>query len=806
MPDIFDQLTRDFPQQEGDIFDQTAPDSDESSSSRGASSISAPRSPVAAQSTTSAATNPAPGSTAFAPQPSSQGQKAGAPTLGPLAAPGSALPNVAPAVRAQSVSARNNPPVPRPPARQTIAPPIQQQNRVIQQPQAPPTKQAPASASKAMQQPNWLYIAKHPEIPEYRSLYSLALSHLSPEEKREIVNTRIAAYPENQPEELEPIIEPEMGVQMGTRDVGPRAQAAMEQHSPVPQSAMPALATAKKYAVDPFEEMAAAGGDVGKEMLVGGAAAMTEGTSVPQPGDAVDPESGLPLPNPEDYTAEKQEKFRRDYPRTAGILAGIGEFAGSTVADPRSWPLLFAGPEVAGERFLSRGASPTLSRVATAVATAQTGVGAAQQAAHIHEIWNRRDIPLDEKYEAIAGLILNAITITEGVRDAIHGEPGPQALDPRLVAEINAMGDEAKRQVFSHMEQKVAREQASQSGTQTQKLPSHARRSSGPVTTQQARTSAGNSHNVPAMGHGMTAESPAVRRVKAEARPVRGQDPTVKVKQEPPAVQAALTQPPAPVRREEASHIGQSDPQSGRTILQPSNDVIQNERLANQAAPGLDTRLSRIADSVPGAKFDRLRPQKGLERLREKVADGKPPGTIGDNLAAQIVAPNPEAKDQLIAHMKQEFPVLGVDDKFTEPRDKAGYPSANVQVQMPNGGTAEVQIVAPEIQAITDQTHRLYTKGRNFPEGSAERAHYWSQAAAMHTQALEKFKARNAQEQLVNQLAPGQRVVLKSGQTGKIVGFADKTGRIVVRTSKGVKTVKPEQIQTRITRFDPTQA
>lgn len=304
--------------------------------------------------------------------------------------------------------------------------------------------------------------------------------------------------------------------------------------------------------------------------------------------------------------------------------------------------------------------------------------------------------------------------------------------------------------------------------------------------------------NVPEMGHNMTADAPSVRRAKAEAAPLRGQTPTIKVKQEPAEVQPALTQPPAPVRAADAARVGQRDPQSGRTILQPSNDLVQNERLANQAAPELNTRLSRVTVRVDGAKFDRLRPQKGLQRLQEKVADGKPANTIGDNLAAQIVAPSVKAKNRIIAELHREFPVISVDDKFLEPREKAGYPSANVQVRMRNGSTAEVQIVAPEIQKKTDLTHRLYTLGRNHPEGSPERAYYWDQAAAIHTQALEGFKARNAQEQLVNQLALGQRVVLTDGKTGKIVGFADKTGRIVVRTSKGLRTVKAQDVLSRI--------
>ena len=301
---------------------------------------------------------------------------------------------------------------------------------------------------------------------------------------------------------------------------------------------------------------------------------------------------------------------------------------------------------------------------------------------------------------------------------------------------------------------------------------------------------------LPVMGRNMTADAPAVHRVRDQAKPVLGQVPEVKVKHEPPQVQNALAQPPAPVSSEEASRIGQIDALSGRQVLQPSNSLVQNERLAADAAPELTTKLSQIAASVPGTRFDRLRPQKGLQRLQEKVVDGKPPSTIGDNLAAQIVANTVVAKDQFVARLRQQFPIISVDDKFLEPREKAGYPSTNLQLQMPNGGTAEVQIVTPEIQAITDRTHRLYTLGRNFPEGSADRNWYWNQAAAMHRAALKKFLARKAQLSATT-FAPGDRVVLRNGQTGRVVGPSRDLRRIVVRTPRGMRTVKPRQIQDR---------
>jgi 2'-5' RNA ligase len=260
---------------------------------------------------------------------------------------------------------------------------------------------------------------------------------------------------------------------------------------------------------------------------------------------------------------------------------------------------------------------------------------------------------------------------------------------------------------------------------------------------------------VPPMGREMTTDAPAVHKVEAEAQTAPGQKPLVMVKKETPADTAALAQPPAPVAPPDVRKIGEEDKESGRTIVQPSNDEIENERLAAQAAPELTTQLSQIASSVPGAIFHaplgRVRPQKSLERIGEKVDDdGKPARTVQDYLAAQVAADTPEAKNQLIAELKKQFQVIDVEDKFIEGReDLAGYPSANVQVQMSNGLTAEIQIVPREVQEITDVSHRHYSDGRKAELAgdlaARDKAH--AEAARINKAALDKFKERNGIEE-----------------------------------------------------------
>jgi hypothetical protein len=239
---------------------------------------------------------------------------------------------------------------------------------------------------------------------------------------------------------------------------------------------------------------------------------------------------------------------------------------------------------------------------------------------------------------------------------------------------------------------------------------------------------------------------PEIRRTMERARPVAGQRPMVSDRVTARA-ERSLEGPPKPVMRKDLEKVGKKDRESGRPIMQPSDSIRENERRAAQAAPELETRLSRVAAGVPGAKFVRLRPQKNPERLREKVrGEDKPPETISDYLASQISAGSVEAKDQVIAGLKKCFKVVEIEDSFLKGRkEKAGYPSANVQVMLLNGATAEVQIVPREVQQMTEQSHHFYKMGRNARDAgkTALSRHYFDQAQAINERALARFRLRN---------------------------------------------------------------
>src|SRR5579864_8565990 len=251
------------------------------------------------------------------------------------------------------------------------------------------------------------------------------------------------------------------------------------------------------------------------------------------------------------------------------------------------------------------------------------------------------------------------------------------------------------------------------------------------------------------MGAGITQDSPAVRAVAEQADVAPGQVPEIGVKKESSADAARLAQPARPVSNAQLERVGTVDKETGRVILQPSTSELQNERLAAEAAPELTTKLSHMAASVPGAEFVRLRPQKNLERIGQKTEDDKPAETLSDYIAGQITADTPEAKDRLIAELRRSFPVIDVEDKFLTGRpDKAGYASANVQVQLPSGLSAEIQIIPREVNDVYEHSHHFYTEGRKAEQrgDTAARDRHYARAASITGAALDRFKERNGIE------------------------------------------------------------
>lgn len=159
----------------------------------------------------------------------------------------------------------------------------------------------------------------------------------------------------------------------------------------VPQGATPALSYLNDTIVQPFEHMASAGAEAGSAIAESAVAANTGGplgTSVPS--------------------------FEASHPLIAGMSQALGKVAGSTIADPRNWPLLGMGGATV---------RPLLARVISggfgAMMGAQT-IGAAKQ---LVDNWDK--MTPQQRAEEITATGLTAVMTAASAMHAAssHAEP-----------------------------------------------------------------------------------------------------------------------------------------------------------------------------------------------------------------------------------------------------------------------------------------------------------------------------------------------------------------------------------------------
>lgn len=191
--------------------------------------------------------------------------------------------------------------------------------------------------------------------------------------------------------------------------------------------------------------------------------------------------------------------------------------------------------------------------------------------------------------------------------------------------------------------------------------------------------------------------------------------------------------------------VGGVDPQSGRTVTQPTDDLDQAQELATAAAPDLKQELQAVTKSVPGANVDGVREKKHPDRAKQKVeSEDKPANTVPDLLAGRIAVDSPEAKDKAVAALKSQAPVIDEKDNFQKGDPDYGFRSHTLQTIMPNGSSAEVQVVPQEIADADEDTHETYERGRQAEiEGDSETANdAMAENREAHDQAMQDFNAR----------------------------------------------------------------
>ncbi len=236
--------------------------------------------------------------------------------------------------------------------------------------------------------------------------------------------------------------------------------------------------------------------------------------------------------------------------------------------------------------------------------------------------------------------------------------------------------------------------------------------------------------------------------------------------------------------------VGTREPDSGRKIVQPTNNPVINQGLATDAMPAYKARLLEAIRHIPGARLARSRDAKNPHRLAEKIEQqGQPAETVSDYGAAQIAVDSPQAKAAVVAAVKQHFSVLRQQDNFALGDPEYHYRSYSLQVQMPNGASEELQIVPEEVLQANRAEHHDYKQVRNAELAGQNAEPAKAAARAINDSAMDRFNSRNGalvQARIQKgRVQKGSRVRLADGAVARVV-YVDPNMRIArVRTEDG---------------------
>jgi hypothetical protein len=239
---------------------------------------------------------------------------------------------------------------------------------------------------------------------------------------------------------------------------------------------------------------------------------------------------------------------------------------------------------------------------------------------------------------------------------------------------------------------------------------------------------------------------------------------------------------------EPATPVGVREPASGRKIVQPTDNPSVNQALATNAMPQYKARLEAAIRDIPGATLAASRDAKNPSRLAEKIVlQGQPAETVSDYGAAQIAVDTPQAKDAVVAAVKQHFKLLREQDNFTAGDPEYHYRSVSLQLQMPNGASEELQIVPRPVLEANQKEHHDYKQARNAELAGRNPGPARAAARAINDKAMDQFNSKNGVTLRIAKGAviKGSRVRLTDGAVARVV-YVDPNMRIArVRTEDG---------------------
>lgn len=190
---------------------------------------------------------------------------------------------------------------------------------------------------------------------------------------------------------------------------------------------------------------------------------------------------------------------------------------------------------------------------------------------------------------------------------------------------------------------------------------------------------------------------------------------------------------------------------ASKSILHDLNDVDQILAAVKEQQPAFERDLQSIAGD--GFISTRLKAQPGdyestgYQRILEKAAaKGKQPNELSDYLGGRLSADDPQP---IIDRISEFYEIIGDEQKSLS----TGYRARHLQVKLPGGVSAEVQIVPPRIAGIQDFAHAPYERLRSLGKDGAP----YDDTLANQLERASRYMYENAPEMSAERAAAIQR-------------------------------------------------
>ena len=114
-------------------------------------------------------------------------------------------------------------------------------------------------------------------------------------------------------------------------------------------------------------------------------------------------------------------------------------------------------------------------------------------------------------------------------------------------------------------------------------------------------------------------------------------------------------------------------------------------------------------------RFEPGRIKEAGERLRQKTdALGGRGQLIRDYLAGRLIPSNDKGVDGALEELGKRFEIVDVKDSMEEPDPITGYTAIHVQVRLPSGITAEVQVQPEPFKRAAEAQREIFEKYREY--------------------------------------------------------------------------------------------